>query len=181
MERQKIRNGRHYLYNDDEFVVLNVSFIKVNAISDFIIDCVIYKRVKDNAVFCKEIDDFITNFCPIELEVGDMVEAVSMDRPRGILVVESVDKANDVVKFQGRDILAKTNIHPISFLIQVDKPEQATDYFYVKPKFKNLIETDVIKIAIDKWKRILGDSEIPENVQMSIVEKIRKIQEIISQ
>lgn len=188
----KVCKGRHYFYKGYEYVVLSLTMIKVKQTGlDDWVRGVVYKRVDSVApeslfeeiTFSREIQDFITKFNPIELMVGDNVEVVSMGKIRGFLTVESIDDSVEFgVKFKGYKHAAKKHIDPITLQIEVENPEQATEYLYARPNHAASIPTEEIKRVLDNWQRILnGNGTCNADIQLQIIEKLKKIKEIIAQ
>jgi len=183
--------GRHYFYKGYEYIVVSLTMIKVKQTGlDDWVKGVVYKRVKSDPpanlpadiTFSREFQNFITKFCPIELEVGDCVEAVAMGKSKGFLTVESIDYNSDFgVKFKGSELRAKKWIDPITLKVEVEKPEQVTEYAYARPSHAISIPTEEIKKVLDDWKHTLdGNGTCNAAVQIQIIDKIKKIQEIIS-
>lgn len=188
----RVCKGRHYFYNGHEYVVSSLTMIKVKQTGlDDWVHGVVYKRVDGNVsenlfeeiTFCREIQDFITKFNPIELMVGDNVEVVSMGKTRGFLTVESIDDSVEFgVKFKGYEHAAKKRIDQISLQIEVENPEQATEYLYARPSRAVSIPTEEIKKVLDDWQRTLNSNSIcNSDSQLQIIEKLKKIKEIITQ
>lgn len=188
----RVCRGRHYFYKGHEYVVSSLTMIKVKQTGlDDWVHGIVYKRVKGDApenlpeeiTFSRETQDFITKFNPIELMVGDNVEVVSMGKTRGFLTVESIDYSVEFgVKFKGYEHAAKKYIDPITLQIEVENPEQATEYLYARPSHSVSIRTEEIKKVLDDWQRILnGNGNCNADVQLQIIEKLKKIKEIIAQ
>lgn len=123
------------------------------------------------------------HLCPIELMVGDNVKVVSMGKIRGFLTVESIDDSVEFgVKFKGYDHAAKKHIDPITLQIEVENPEQATEYLYAQPSQAVSIPIEEIKKVLDDWQCALnGNSTCKADEQLQIIEKLKKIKEIIAQ
>lgn len=186
----RVCRGRHYFYKGHEYVVSSLTMIKVKQTGlDDWVHGIVYKRVDDDAhdnfseeiTFSRETQDFITKFNPVELMVGDNVEVVSMGKIRGFLTVESIDDSVEFgVKFNGYEHAAKKHIDPITLQIEVENPEQATEYLYARPSHSVPIPTEEIKKVLDDWQRTLNGN-CNANVQLQIIEKLKKIKEIIAQ
>ena len=196
MEKSKIAvrvcKGRHYFYKGHEYAVLSLTMIKVKQTGlDDWVHGIVYKRVDGDApenlpeviTFSRELQDFITKFNPIELMVGDNVEVISMSKTRGFLTVESIDNSVEFgVKFKGYEHAAKKYIDPITLQIEVENPEQATEYFYARPSHAVSIPIEGMKKVLDDWQRILNsNSACNADAQLQIIDKLKKIQGIISQ
>ena len=197
MERSKFAQmckGRHYFHKGHEYVVSSLTMIKVKQTGlDDWVHGIVYRRVDRDApenlpeetTFSRELQDFITKFNPIELMVGDNVEVISMGKTRGFLTVESIDDSVEFgVKFKGYEHTAKKYIDPITLQIEVENPEQATEYLYARPRLIHAvsIQTEEIKKVLDDWQRTLnGDSICNACAQLQIVDKLKKIKEIIAQ
>lgn len=188
----RVCGGRHYFYNGHEYVVLSMTMIKVKQTGlDDWVHGIVYKRVDVDATenlseeitFSREIQDFITKFNPIELMVGDNVEVVSMGKTRGFLTVESIDDSVEFgVKFKGCEYIAKKRIDPITLQIDVKNPEQATEYLYARPSHAVSIPIEEIKKVLDDWQRTLNSNNTHNvDAQLQIIEKLKKIKEIIAQ
>ena len=188
----RVCKGRHYFYQCQEYVVLSISMIKVKQTGlDDWVHGVVYKRVEgdmpdnlpEEITFSREFQDFITKFNPIELMVGDNVEVVSMGKTRGFLTVESIDDSVEFgVKFKNYNRAAKKLIDPNTLHIEVKNPEQATEYLYARPSHAVSIPTEEIKKVLDDWQRILNsNSAFNAAAQFKIIEKLKKIKEIIAQ
>lgn len=188
----RVCRGRHYFYEGNEYVVLYLTMMKVKQTGlDDWVHGIVYKRVEgdvpDNSheeiTFSRETQDFITKFNPIELMVGDNVEVVSMGKTRGFLTVESIDNSVEFgVKFKGYEHAAKKHIDPITLQIEVENPEQATEYLYARPSHAVSIPTEEIKKVLDNWQRTLnGNGTCDADVQLQIIKKLKKIKDIIAQ
>lgn len=188
----RVCKGRHYFYEGNEYVVLSLTMMKVKQTGlDDWVHGIVYKRVDGDATdnlheeitFSRETQDFITKFNPIELMVGDNVEVVSMGKTRGFLTVESIDDSVEFgVKFKGYEHAAKKHIDPITLQIEVENPEQATEYLYARPSHAVSIPTEEIKKVLDNWQRTLnGNGTCDADVQLQIIKKLKKIKEIIAQ
>ena len=188
----RVFQGRHYFYKGQEYVVSSLTMIRVNQTGlDDWVHGIVYKRVDGDATddllkeitFSRETQDFITKFNPIELMVGDNVEVVSMGKTRGFLTVESIDDSVEFgVKFKGYEHAAKKHIDPITLQIEVENPEQATEYLYSRPSHTVSIPTEEIKKVLDDWQCILNsNSTCNADIQLQIIEKLKKIKEIIAQ
>lgn len=188
----RVCKGRHYSYKGHEYVVSSMTMIKVRQTGlDDWVHGIVYKRVDGDApenlpeeiTFSRELQDFITKFNPIELMVGDNVKVVSMGKTRGFLTVESIDDSVEFgVKFKGYEHAAKKRIDPITLQIEVKNPEQATEYFYARPSHAVFISTEEIKKVLDDWQCALNSKDICNtDAQLQIIEKLKKIKEIIAQ
>lgn len=188
----RVCKGRHYFYNGHEYVVSSLTMIKVKQTGlDDWVHGIVYKRVDGDSpenlpeeiTFSRETQDFITKFNPIELMVGDNVKVVSMGKTRGFLTVESIDDSVEFgVKFKGYEHAAKKHIDSITLHIEVENPEQATEYLYARPSQSVSIPTEEIKRVIDDWHRTLnGNGTCNAAVQLQIIDKLKKIKEIITQ
>ena len=181
----KPRIGRHYTYKEHEYIVIGLPMVKVD--NGEWKSGVLYERVvkvgeQANKTYVRQADNFLSRFVPVSLEVGDIVEAVSMGKSKGFLTVESIDYNSDFgVKFKGSELRAKKWIDPITLKVEVEKPEQVTEYAYARPSHAISIPTEEIKKVLDDWKRTLdGNGTCNAAVQIQIIDKIKKIQEIIS-
>ena len=176
--------GRHYFYKGHEYEVKDIVMIELkdNVDENYSVG-VLYKNVDfDRCGLCtREINDFLINFVPLELEVGDMVNAVSMNRSRGLMKVSEITNDPEFcVKFANQDILAKKHIDPLTLEIEVDLPEQATDYIFVKPAKNLQIPFNKIIRTIRSWEDILNiNSDFDDKIRVEICKKINKIKEII--
>ena len=188
----KVCKGRHYFYRGHEYVVLSMTMIKEKQTGlDDWVRGIVYKRVDGDAsenlpeeiTFSRELQDFISKFSPIELMVGDSVEVISMSKTKGFLTVESIDDSIEFgVKFKGYDCAAKKHIDPNTLQIEVDHPEQATEYFYARPSHAVSVPIEDVKRVLDDWHRILNSNGNSNYyVQLQIIEKLKKIKEIIAQ
>lgn len=136
----KPRMGRHYIYKEHEYVVIGFPMVKTYATNDRKWTTgVSYERVEKvgeqaNKTFVRQAEDFLNKFVPIALEVGDIVEAISMGKSRGMMTVESIQPDDEYpVKFRNSDKAAKLPIDEKSQSVEVDSPDQATEYKYVFP------------------------------------------------
>lgn len=189
----RVCKGRHYFYKGHEYVVLSFTMIKVGQTGlDDWVHGVVYKRVEGDApknlteeiTFSRETQDFITKFKPVELMVGDNVEVVSMGKTRGFTTVESIDDSVEFgVKFNGYEHAAKKRIDPITLQIEVENPEQATEYYlYARPSYAVSIPTEEIKKVLDDWQCTLNSNgTCNADAQLQIIEKLKKIKDIIAQ
>lgn len=186
----RVCKDRHYFYKGHEYVVSSLTMIKQTGLDDWV-HGIVYKRVDgdepenlpEDVTFSREIQDFITKFSPIELMVGDNVEVVSMGKTRGFLTVESIDDSVEFgVKFKCYEHAAKKRIDPITLQIEVENPEQATEYLYAQPSHAVSISTEEIKKVLDDWQCTLNRKSICNtDVQLQIIEKLKKIKDIIAQ
>lgn len=188
----RVCRGRHYFYKGHEYVVSSLTMIKVRQTGlDDWVHGIVYKRVDVDApenfseeiTFSRETQDFITKFNPIELMIGDNVEVISMGKTRGFLTVESIDDSVEFgVKFKGHEYAAKKRIDPITLQIEVENPEQATEYLYARPSHAVSIPIEDIKKVLEDWHRTLNSNGTYNvDAQLQIIEKLKKIKEIIAQ
>ena len=107
--RMHVRPGRTYMYGDHEFIVKTLTMIKVDAVAaETWKPAVVYERVKTEdgqqaMTFTRSLEDFLSKFVPQELEVGDFVEAISMNKSRGFLKVSEITDDREVFSLQHRN------------------------------------------------------------------------------
>ena len=165
--------GRKYNSKGKRYVVVDLVKIQLDIDEDFFIKAVVYKEIDSNedVKSCLELQQFIENFIPETLEIGDEVEAISMGRSKGVLKVSSIDYASESpyrVSFEGQSYKAKLKINPLTTEVEVNLPEQATDYIYFRPKDES--KATILNrslAAFDKMQSILDDA-------------MEKIQEIVN-
>lgn len=188
----RVHPGRHYFYKGHEYIVVSTTMIKVKQTGlDDWVPGVVYKRAKGdepenlpaNITFSREFQDFVTKFNPIELAVGDCVEAIAMGKSKGFLTVESIDSDTGFgVRFKDSELKAKKWIDPITLRVEVESPDQATEYAYARPSHSVSISTEKMKKVLDEWKRVLdSNGACNADARIKIIGKIKKIQEIILQ
>lgn len=170
---KNVHVGRFYNCKGKRYVVAELVKIQVDFEEDFFIKAVVYREVKnkDEVKICLELQQFIENFIPEELEIGDEVEAISMGRSKGVLKVSMIDYVSTslyCVSFEGQSYKAKLKINPLTAEVEVNLPEQATDYIYFRPK--NESKATILNrslAAFDKMQEILNEAK-------------EKIQEIVN-
>ena len=168
-----VRPGRKYINKGKRYIVLDLVKMQIDFQEDFFIKAVVYREIenKDQGRICLELQQFIENFIPETLEIGDEVEAISMGRSKGVLKVSSIDYASESpyrVSFEGQSYKAKLKINPLTTEVEVNLPEQATDYILFRPKDES--KTTILNrslAAFDKMQSILDDA-------------MEKIQEIVN-
>ena len=170
--------GRFYNCKGKRYVVAELVKIQIDFEEDFFIKAVVYREVENNdeVKSCLELQQFIENFIPEELEIGDEVAAISMGRSKGVLKVSSIDYASEspyCVSFEGRSYKAKLKINPLTTEVEVNLPEQATDYIYFRPKDES--KTTILNrslAAFDKMQSILDEAmeQIQEIVNKDKIE-----------
>lgn len=156
--------GRFYNCKGKRYVVAELVKIQIDFEEDFFIKAVVFREVENNdgVKICLELQQFIENFIPETLEIGDEVEAISMGRSKGVLKVSSIDYASEspyCVSFEGRSYKAKLKINPLTTEVEVNLPEQATDYIYFRPKDES--KTTILNrslAAFDKMQDILNEA-----------------------
>ena len=191
--KNKVRIGRHYIYKGHEYVVDGLPIMKIeeNGVSKWV-NSVCYSYVpSDNDILRKiyqrvrELHDFVKYFVPIELEVGDVVEVVSMDRCKGFLTVAEINPKDDFiypVKFDNSNVCAKIKFDFITCKLEVINPDQASEYFFAKPKLDDIDPInyiDFIKDRMDFYNKLLKDVNSNIASQVNAREKISKINKIL--
>ena len=179
-----VQVGRHYIYKGCEYVVKELTMVKndVESVEKWK-PGVVYGKVEANdaepcVTHVRDIEDFSSKFIPMTLEIGDYVEVISMGKTKGYLVVSSInDEKEFPVQFENNDkISAKRNIDPQSLRIEVDKPEQSTDYRIL---MFNETSKDYHRMADESVQKILDLKQMINISNTNIISRIDARQTII--
>lgn len=185
--RMRVRPGRKYMYGDNEFVVKDLTMIKMdNNASETWKPAVAYYNTDaskgQQVTFTRSLEDFLSKFIPETLEVGDFVEAVSMNKSRGFLVVSDIK--DEVAYFADSDLKAFIAIDVKSLRINVINPAQATDYYLLIPQetaadYYRMTDEIIRKIAQYRCAIDVSSADSVENCQKARA-MIKKISEVIN-
>lgn len=184
--RMYVRPGRTYMHDDHEFVVKTLTMVKAeNTASETWKPAVVYERVKTEdgqqvMTFTRSLEDFLSKFVPQELEVGDFVEAISMNKSRGFLKVSEI--TDGVASFHLSDLKADVGIDVKSLKINMRNPTQATDYYLLVPQetaadYYRMIDNIVRKIA--EYRGALDNAESASK-RAEARKVIKRISELIN-
>ena len=153
--RMRVRPGRKYMYGDNEFVVKDLTMIKMNnSSSETWKPAVAYYNTDaskgQQVTFTRSLEDFLSKFIPEMLEVGDFVEAVSMGKSRGFFEVSEIK--DGVAHYKDSDLQTFTAIDVKTLRVNVINPAQATDYYLLIPQetasdYYRMVDEIIRKVA----------------------------------
>lgn len=140
--KMHVRAGRHYIYKGNEYIVKELTMVKNDAegVKNWKPGIVYGKAIQNDAeqpmTYTRDLEDFLIKFVPVSLEIGDYVEVVSMGKTKGFLKVSSINDGMEFpVQFENNEnVFAKREIDFHSLKIEVNKHEQATDYYVLMPQ-----------------------------------------------
>lgn len=170
------------------FEITDITMMKpYKCTSDKWIAGVVYKRCSFGdeksgyITFTIPMEDFVANFTPVSLEIGDMVELVSMGKSRGVIEVYDVRDTGDeyCVLFANRNEMARQSVDAKTGGVDVINAEQATDYYIYKPQPTNVSSIDDIIKRLHEYKRIVSNSNISEDVE-KIMDNISTIRNLMN-
>lgn len=180
----KPRIGRHYTYKEHEYIVIGLPMVKTD--NGEWKSGVSYERVlkvgeQANKTYVRQADNFLSRFVPVALEVGDIVEAVSMGKSKGFMTVETLVPEDEYpIKFRNCEKAAKLLINDSNLTIEVDSSDQATEYRYVMPVFKSCKDYyEMAREAMMHMTHLMGDFQNGKCNDKK-KEKIEKIIEIFN-
>lgn len=185
--RMRVRPGRKYMHGDYEFIVKDLTMFKANRnAAEAWKPAIVYERVDapdgQQVTFTRALEDFLSNFVPEQLEVGDFIEAVSMNKSRGFLVVSDIK--DKIAYFEDSDLKAFIDIDVKSLRINVINPAQATDYYVLIPQetaadYYRMTDEIIRKVAQLNCMIDAGDTDSVEKRQKARA-MIKKISEVIN-
>ena len=185
--RMRVRPGRKYMHSDYEFIVKDLTMIKADRnIAETWKPAIVYERVNapdgQQVTFTRTLEDFLSNFVPEQLEIGDFIEAVSMNKSRGFLVVSDIK--DEIAYFEGTDLKTFIDIDVKSLRINAINPTQATDYYLLIPQetaadYYRMTEEIIHKIAQYRCAVDVSSADSIENCQKARA-MIKKISEVIN-
>lgn len=185
--RMRVRPGRKYMHGDYEFIVKDLTMIKADRnIAEAWKPAIVYERVDvpdgQRVTFTRTLEDFLSNFVPEQLEVGDFIEAVSMNKSKGFLVVSDIK--DEIAYFEDSDLKAFIAIDVKSLRINAINPAQATDYYLLIPQetaadYYRMTDEIIRKIAQYRCAVDVSSADSVENCQKARA-MIRKISEVIN-
>lgn len=178
--RSKIYIGRHYYKDYVEYVV------KDFCSKDNRMAIVVAKADNEKEQNIIEFDDFVRQFIPAGLELGDVVRAVSMGKVRQLLIVKSITDGGDYsVSFMNSNKRACRRISLKNMGVEIDFPDQATDYFLVTYEEDNAeycIKLEEIDNKLQNYRYVITNP-FPEDLNelKKAKECINEIHKIVKQ
>ena len=128
--KMHVRAGRHYIYKGNEYVVKELTMVKNDADSvENWKPGIVYSRAVQNdaeppMTYTRDLEDFLSKFVPVSLEIGDYVEVISMGKTKGFLKVSSINDGMEFpVQFENnKNVFAKREIDFQRQMLQVTQP-----------------------------------------------------------
>lgn len=181
--KMHVRAGRHYIYKGNEYVVRELTMVKNDADSvENWKPGIVYSRAVQNdaeppMTYTRDLEDFLSKFVPVSLEIGDYVEVISMGKTKGFLKVSSINDGMEFpVQFENnKNVFAKREIDFQSLKIEVNKPEQATDYYILMPQETGVDYHRMASESIRKIKDLKNMIDIGSTGSMSPMLDARQV------
>ena len=178
--RSKIYIGRHYYKDCVEYVV------KDFCSKDNRMAIVVTKLDDPKSENVVEFDEFVRQFTPVYLELGDVVKAVSMGKVRQLLIVKRINDGGDYpVSFMNSPKHARRKVSQRNMSVEMNFSDQATDYFLVTYEEDNTeycLKLEEISDKLQAYRHAVTNP-FPEDLKdlRTIKERINEIYKIVKQ
>lgn len=171
----KVRIGRTYYHRGRKYVVRNLSMMQgSDNVAKPHVEYV--EEIKPDITFIRELGEFLGEFVPTTLEVGDIIEAISMGKNRGFLVVSDIVEGDEYpVRFKDSALKAKLDVDRDSCNVVLEEPMQATEFRYVRLKINSVSPTQLIIQRISEMEKSLYDMSVGYDEKKAIMEQINQI------